>query len=363
MKDLKKKLTAAAAMLVVSAVMLSGVSYAWYTLSTNPEVSNIKANIAANENLEIALDNGYAASTDVDNYSKVSGSNAQGSTKNNPYTWGNLVDLKVAMDRLNPTTGKKLVLAPVRYNSTPATGSENLEYPVYHTDGRVDSIKAFDTPENISDLASISGDSLKGGVKAYSKDTSTYDAFSITYWLRSNENCNVTLNTNGVKRAASSNETATSNTDVNTVEGSGSYIEIPVSVENVDAKVKAYAKNLVVQLNVGDNQIIYAKLTNIDSATVSDGKIKFSLALDSAKTTATTGSGATNIALTANEAKKITTYVYVDGETVTNADALLDDISGMTMNLQFNSSEIGGTDESSTVTPGAMNGATSTTNP
>ena len=54
MKDLKKKLTAAGAMLVVSAVMLSGVSYAWYTLSTNPEVSNIKANIAANENLEIA---------------------------------------------------------------------------------------------------------------------------------------------------------------------------------------------------------------------------------------------------------------------------------------------------------------------
>lgn len=306
MKDLKKKLTAAGAMLVVSAVMLSGVSYAWYTLSTNPEVSNIKANIAANENLEIALDNGYENEAAVNDASKVTGTSAQGSTKDNPYTWGNLVDLNVAMGTLNPKTGStatpKLILAPVKY-----TSADTFNYPKYGLDGRVDNLNSTLTGVVVSDNTQ----SANGGVKGWkqSETSTTYDALSVTYWLRSNETCKVSLSTAATKRAKSTNDTQTGNTDVNTVTGNGSYIEIPVSGENTATIVGEYAKNLVVQLNVNEENPIYARLTNaknVASTETEPAKVKFDLVLDKAKTKATTGAGSTTIDLTANEAKKVT---------------------------------------------------------
>lgn len=358
MKDLKKKLTAAGAMLVVSAVMLSGVSYAWFTLSTNPEVSNIKANIAANENLEIALDNGYAtgekpATGDDNSVDKASiyADSAQGSKTGNPYTWGNLVDLDKAMKTLNPEqTGKKLVLAPVKYDN------KSLLYPEYGEDGRIAEVTKGLTSTNILDLDTNNAFGIKnaaGGVKGYSKDEATYDAFSVDFWLRSNENCGVSLTgTSKTKRAHSQNDTNTQN-DVNTVEGNGSYITIDVSGENDETTIMNYVKNLVVRFDC-DNNSYYAKLSK-DSLT--NNKLKLALKLDSHKNSeTTTDTTAPTISLNKNVAKKITMWVYVDGETVTNASSLLDDAS-MEMNIQFSSNEIDGNGE----TPGAMNGATATT--
>ena len=59
----KKKLTAAVAMLLVSAIMVVSSTYAWFTLSTAPEVTGITTTVGANGNLEIALspENGDAA--------------------------------------------------------------------------------------------------------------------------------------------------------------------------------------------------------------------------------------------------------------------------------------------------------------
>lgn len=359
MKDLKKKLTAATAMLVVSAVMLSGVSYAWYTLSTNPEVSNIKANIAANENLEIALDNGYTNEDAVNDASKVANAennNIQGSQTGNPYTWGNLIDLKTAMDTLNSTTGKNLLLSPVKYNNG------NLEYPKYGTDGRVASVEAYGTPTNISDHSStdVAGE-LEGGVKAFSKDESTYDAISIDFWIRANEKTEVTLSADPAKRAGSINDKQTGTTDVNTVEGKGSYISLPIPAnsENKVANIDKYVSNLVVRFDVttfgesNSTTSYYAKLTkdasSKDATETAEGVAKYSLALDSVKNSAN-GNGDAKISLEANIAKKVTMYIYIDGETIANKDALLDDLTGMEMNIQFQSN--------TTTTPGAMNGAT-----
>ena len=52
---LKHKLISATAMLLISAIMMVSSSYAWYVLSTAPEVSNIKTQVGANGALEIAL--------------------------------------------------------------------------------------------------------------------------------------------------------------------------------------------------------------------------------------------------------------------------------------------------------------------
>ena len=339
---MKKKLTAAVAMLVVSAVMLSGVSYAWYTLSTNPSVENIKANIAANENLEIALDNGYQNETDVDAASTVGTNGPQGSTTGNPYTWGNLVDLEYAMT--TGEVGKNLKLAPVKYDTS---ADKNFKYPQYGNDGRVNKLENL-TSSYVSDLASVT--TAKGGVEALKQtdNATAYDALGVTYWLRSNEDATVQLSEKA--KRANAGDAATSG--VNTTQGQGSYIEIPVSGENTAAIVKNYAKHLVVQLNVESEDPIYA---NLDAGTVSanNDKVTFKLSLKDKKTSDTSQANKT-IALKANKAKKVTMYVYVDGETVTNKDALLDDITGITMNIQFASN--------TTDTPGAMNGTDTATN-
>ena len=52
---LKHKLISATAMLLISTIMMVSTSYAWYVLSTAPEVSNIKTQVGANGALEIAL--------------------------------------------------------------------------------------------------------------------------------------------------------------------------------------------------------------------------------------------------------------------------------------------------------------------
>ena len=53
--NIKNKLIAAIAMLLVSSIMMVSSTYAWFTLSTAPEVQGITTTVGANGNLEIAL--------------------------------------------------------------------------------------------------------------------------------------------------------------------------------------------------------------------------------------------------------------------------------------------------------------------
>jgi hypothetical protein len=368
---------AAIAMLCVSAVMLTGVSYAWFTLSTNPEVTNITANVSANENLEIALDNGYSSgegdTTSVDLASKNDAAGGvQGSTTGNPYTWGNLVNLSQAFETIN-STSTSLQITPVTYKTA------GLKYPEYGKDGRVSGLKDLKSVA-ISDYTSVS--TPDGGVKVWKKtDNSTvYDALEIDYWLRSNENCNVSLS-EAAKRANSDyddQEASIADTaDVNAAQGAGSYIVLKAqsgttTTDNSAKRVRDYAKNLVIRFDVYTSSTatnytsVYASLTEdttyntlADDAQLTTTGIKYKLALVNGLQTASTASTALTtdyIALDANTAKLVKMYVYLDGETVTNAAALLDTVD-MEMNIQFSSSAIGGTND----TPGAMDGATVTT--
>lgn len=131
--SIKSKLMAAVAMLLVASFMVVSSTYAWFTLSTAPEVKGIKTTIGANGSLEIAL--AYGKTGDVfdkgDVTSKVGDSGDY-------TTWGNLVDAsdeKYGME--------KITLLPSRLNITTAEGiigAAPLRTPLYGSDGRISAL-------------------------------------------------------------------------------------------------------------------------------------------------------------------------------------------------------------------------------
>lgn len=154
----KKKLTAAIAMLLVATIMMVSSTYAWFTLSTAPEVTGITTSVGANGNLEMALLHGtktdaadaneetkkgntYADPTRIT--SNVGDSSAAQEVTKANITWGNLVDLSDASYGLN-----SIKLNPSRLNVSGTDGNYVLtaEAPIrvaeYGSDGRVSSLSA-----------------------------------------------------------------------------------------------------------------------------------------------------------------------------------------------------------------------------
>lgn len=144
---LHAKLLSATAMLLVSAIMMVSTSYAWYVLSTAPEVSNIKTQVGANGALEIALldkdswgDLSRLDMGDIDE--SIEGQDVATTAAN--LTWGNLVNLgdkSYGMD--------KIVLNPARLYIEPDGNGDGgeaqykvnellLKTPVYREDGRIE---------------------------------------------------------------------------------------------------------------------------------------------------------------------------------------------------------------------------------
>ncbi len=127
-RDIKTKLMAAICMLMVSCIMVISSTYAWFTLSTAPEVKGINTAVGANGNLEMALlPEGLTVSE------ALAMIDASGANVNN--TWGNLVDLSdnttygLSNIVLNPST-----LGTVTDSVLP---SHFLSAPTYGADGRV----------------------------------------------------------------------------------------------------------------------------------------------------------------------------------------------------------------------------------
>lgn len=143
-RDIKTKLMAAICMLLVSSIMMVSTTYAWFTLSTAPEVTGINTAVGANGNLEIALlpKDGQVASIS----SAVGDSMLAIEAKN--VTWGNLVDLSdSSVYGLDGIT-----LYPAALNTTETSwgtdgyletiGTTLLKTPSYGSDGRVATLNA-----------------------------------------------------------------------------------------------------------------------------------------------------------------------------------------------------------------------------
>lgn len=141
-KQVTGKLMAAISMLLVSAILMCLTSYAWFILSTAPEVSNLKTTAGANGALEIALQstneagNGRAEIT-----SAVGSSHAKNAaTVSNTY-WGNVVDLTEGYGLEHVTLyPSRLKLTPTKVDGKTSyavdTGSI-LQVPQFGQDGRV----------------------------------------------------------------------------------------------------------------------------------------------------------------------------------------------------------------------------------
>ena len=166
MSKTKSKLFAAAVMLMVSVLLLTSASFAWFTISTNPEVSDMTTQIVTNENLEVALAKTGAAEPDV---------SAIGST-GNQYAWGNIIDLGTEGDAKD---AYDLLTKTLR----PATLATTFQYPTYGADGRPNEL----TPLTVGAMANGFGVMEDADKKVY--------GYYVDFWLRSNIGGTVTLST------------------------------------------------------------------------------------------------------------------------------------------------------------------------
>lgn len=135
MASLRKKLLAAIAMLLVACIMTVSSTYAWFTLSTAPEVKGISTTIGANGNLEMALGT-YGTVFGTEDPSAYVGSSIDATTDwaTTNITWGNLVDLSEGYGL------DKITLYPSRLNSDSGelvNRTSPLKFPKYGADGRV----------------------------------------------------------------------------------------------------------------------------------------------------------------------------------------------------------------------------------
>ena len=132
---LKERIVASAMLLVISLSMMVSASFAWYTISTAPEVSAINTTIAANGNLEIALvgrfdEDGNVLTPDtskVGDSLAVEGKNIMESN----ITWGNLVNLSDHRYGLSEMSLRPALLRGYGLDRTPLYGA------VYASDGRI----------------------------------------------------------------------------------------------------------------------------------------------------------------------------------------------------------------------------------
>lgn len=167
--SIRKKMMAATSMLLVSAILMVTTSYAWFTLSTAPEVTGITTSVGANGNLEMALltTETFANTELITSNTGDSMEAADNTAVGANVTWGNLVDLSNVSYGLNT-----IKLYPAALNATVADevatiGTEPLSTPTYGSDGRVNKLE----PNTISAIYNVSDD---GSAFTYSSDAPTY---------------------------------------------------------------------------------------------------------------------------------------------------------------------------------------------
>ncbi len=135
-QDIKTKLMAAIAMLLVSSIMMVSSTYAWFTLSTAPEVTGITTAVGANGNLEMLL---LPANGVIDAITSAAGDSTKADNLRNN-TWGNLVDVSnntfYGMDKI------KLYPAALNVDNSGKIPVSVLKTPTYGADGRVSELLA-----------------------------------------------------------------------------------------------------------------------------------------------------------------------------------------------------------------------------
>ena len=138
--SIRAKLVSAVAMLLVAVIMVVSSTYAWFTLSTAPEITGITTKIGANGALEMAL---VPEDGDLSTIVTYNPSGATVTDKNR--TWGNLVDLNADyVAEANKGYGLNgITLYPAMLNARDGILENSmLIVPAYGPDGRVSVMEA-----------------------------------------------------------------------------------------------------------------------------------------------------------------------------------------------------------------------------
>ena len=251
--SMRQKLMAAAAMLLVAAILLVSSTYAWFTLSTAPEITGITTSVGANGNLEMALlqSDNHISGVDENTYgdmSKITSAVGDSSAATNDVlksniTWGNLVNLQNEKYGLG-----KINLLPARLHSengkVNVTGSI-LSTATYGTDGRV---------------IDVTGTTYTSGTFS-ANGTWTYDANALTYGVRAiGGNDNLTAQQAGLlaaKNQFSLKLTAAKTTVQNALSANG---------QNLANAVMLLAKDKSDNLEAEQTQAIDAMLTATETS-------------------------------------------------------------------------------------------------
>jgi len=190
MKHLKTKLMASVAMLMVATVMISSASFAWFTLSTAPEVRGITTNVATNGSLEIALASDTSTTAGTITYNLPSNAEEQddgtfeGGTGKNT-AWGNLVDISNYFTQVEDDS----TLKPVKMTDA------GLKYPEFGNDGRIKqltALTAYSTP--IQDTDTTAETYIDGTIVTLkdAEDGNNW-AYRVDYFLRTNTDGDISL--------------------------------------------------------------------------------------------------------------------------------------------------------------------------
>lgn len=130
--DMKKRVAAAALMLLVAAIVSVTAAYAWMTLSIAPVVSSVNTTMSANGTLEIALSNPEGTLPEEHDIDESVEASTEVTTSN--LRWGNLVNLSDSSYGID-----SLVLRPAQLNTASLKNSP-LWGAVYGADGRISTL-------------------------------------------------------------------------------------------------------------------------------------------------------------------------------------------------------------------------------
>ena len=332
----------AAALLVVSAIMLGVVSYAWISISAAPEAKGINASVAGNGSLEIAL---MPSDGNVSGITSGRGASAVFAGGTNPVLsantkWGNVIDLSESEYGLDLIT-----LRPSRINADAAgtIGDSVLSVPEWSYDGRITVLRGTYTASHYTDDDYTVRSGFKGdryGVRAVvDVDENTY-GFITDLALRLNTTDEsgapgkLLLQAEGVARASSDEES---------VAGGGSTLKF-ADTDGAEITDESEGANIARRFI---NCIRIAFISDFGNAASRDYEVLAYARADSdgniyicdRNGLRITGEDSNVImqAMQKNTIYQVSVLVWLDGDSVTAADVEMSPrfLSTATLNLQF----------------------------
>lgn len=342
---IRNKLMAAVSMLLVSGIMMVSSTYAWFTLSTAPEVTNIKTTVAGNGSLEIAL-----MPTDGTLAGITSG---RGATLNT--NWGNLIDLNVKGegDGAGNLYGlDNVTMYPAYLNSADFDAAKILSIAAYGQDGRI--TKLVNDTMAVKSWATNSWSGGDYGVRAIGEldegatgetTDDTFNTYGYVVDLALRLNTEASAGTPGklLLQTAEAQRIYDGSENAETL-GGGSYMSFNTNnnVLNIDDLMNAVRVTFVKDLGLASGGTVQVLGTaKLDVAAKkpadADGNVKASLYLYNEATKLEGDQAVILNSMTKNAAQQISAVVWLDGNAMKNSSVTADAAALVTstLNLQF----------------------------